>query len=176
MEKEIQIENYDRLIHKMAWKYGQKWNVDESDMYSEGLYIFVLTLNKFEKGQDCKFVTYLYHQLQGKLDKYGNRETRQTRRYPPWDDMYFREFPNEWHDLFIKNLEFYETSLLELSSDAQKVLSMILRSLENTYKRKPSLYGTIKYFRLFFEWPPLRTKKAWEEIKNWWTRFNTALV
>lgn len=172
MEKEIQVKDYDKLVHKMAWKYSNKWNIDESNMYSEGLYIFVLTLNKFEKERGHKFVTYLYHQLQGKLDKYGRRETHQVHRYIPWDDVYFKEFPNGWYNSFVKNLEFYETILTELSEDAQNVLSMILRSLENTYKRKPSLYGTTKYFRLFRNWNPLRTKKAWEEIKSWWMELN----
>lgn len=174
MKDEIRVENYDRLIHKLAWKYGQKWNIDETEMHAEGLYIFVLTLNKFEKERGFRFSTYLYNRLQGKLDKYGKRKMEHHLIYFPcnYEKYPFSEIPNDWYKLFIRRLEFYETIQTELSEDARDVLGMILLSLENTYNRKPSLHGTVKYFQLFSGWVPARTKKAWEEVKNWWRECN----
>lgn len=182
MEEQISVENYNLLIHKLAWKYARRWNVDETEMYAEGLYIFVLTLNKFEKKRGYRFSTYLYNRLQGKLDKYGKRERERIRQYfsyshpHPLDKLPLDRFPandwDNWYDLFIRRLEFYETISTELSEDAREVLRMILLSLENTYNRKPSLHGTVKYFQLFSGWVPTRTKKAWEEVKNWWRECN----
>lgn len=167
MKEKILVKDYNRLIHKMTWRYSNKWNVEESEMYAEGLYIFVLTLNRFEE-RKSQFITYLHHRLEGKLDKYGSRESEQTHRCLPCD----RELPSGWHDLFVRGLEFYESASTELSEDAKEVLGVILRSLEDTYPCKPCLHGMIEHFQSSLEWPSARTKRAWNRVKDWWKEFN----
>ncbi len=179
MENGITVDKYERLIHKMAWKHSQKWGIDEPEMYAEGLYIFVLTLTKFQEGKGLRFSTYLTHRLQGRLDKYGAKEKRHTFHEEPYDiedpEDPIYQVPNEWHERFIRNMEYWETISTDLSDDALNVLGLILQSLENTtYNRRPSLHGATRYFRLFGEWPQTRTKKAWNEVKNWWTDLNCA--
>lgn len=174
MTEQILVKHYDRLIHKLAWKYSQRWNIDEPEIYAEGLYIFVSALNKFEKEKGVKFITHLYNRLSYLMNRYGDRESLQIHRFIPWDeeDMYFKEIPDRLTKLFIKGLEFYESAATELSEDAKEVLGMILDSLEVPFSRKPSLYGTTRHFQLFFGWPPLRTERAWKKVGDWWKKFN----
>lgn len=195
MKQTISVDQYDKLIHKMAWKYGDKWDIEESDMYAEGLYIFVLSLALYDISKKCKFITYLYNRLRSKLDKYGKREQNYRYKQPLMsftlvDDSLLgctnidlnrdiadwhnhKELSGNWYELFIKNLEYCETITTELSRDARNVLELILQSLENvTYNRRPSLSGAVKHFQLFNDWAPARTSKAWMEVKKWWLDFN----
>jgi len=165
------LSEYDKLIRNMAWKYAEKWNMDKAEMYAEGLYVFVLTLLKYQKERGVRFSTYLYSCLAGRLNKYGLKEYRKTHKAILSEDV--TEFIWNHSGLFIKHLEYYNSISMNLTDDARNVLGLILQSLENvTFNRKPSLHGAVKHFQLFCEWEPARTKRAWEEVKNWWLDFN----
>jgi len=163
--KDLYFKQYRKMIEKSAWIASRFFNHDVYDLRSQAYLIFCEALETYDPSK-AQFGTYLYNRLRT-INDYCL--LRQNKKYPSIDSKDFKETPINTYNKFECAIEYIE-SKVNLSNDAQAVLSYITNreweDVEDETKRLPR-YSEIK--RVYNNWNPSRTKKAWMEIKDWWT-------
>lgn len=164
---------YQNLIRSVAWKYAKAWDMDVTEVESEGYLIFMEILDTFDESRNIQFSTYLYHSLR-KLQDFCAKYTKGWREtLPLWDESavtsdYAENRPDLSFDCFCRMLDRTEAATY-LSEDAKEILTYLLsedwRIPGNN--RKPSWNSVMKEYRKR-GWFPARTRKAWKELENWW--------
>ena len=168
-DKNVQ-ENYFRdyraMIENAAWNASRIFKMDIEDIRSQSYLIFCEAVASFDPNK-ASFSTHLYTRLRTINDYCVSQQRRNNT--PEFPTMEAGIWWDHWY-AFTDALERLE-SRLELSADAQEILAFILgREWENPNaesKRLPR-FSMVKSIYRKRNWMPLRTKRAWDEIKTWW--------
>lgn len=170
--KKTQFEKYVDLIRKRAHEYSEKYNIDYSEMESQGFLIYCECLEKFNPDK-AKFTTYLYIQLNRLRDFariYNRQQGYLIQDYfqPQIED---EENANLEYEIVSINYnlpelnEFLSEAKQELSEDAFKLIIWIVkREWEEKNKRTPTISMAVKYFSRSRQ----KIEEIWEECRNFW--------
>jgi len=159
-----QFEQVKPLINGIAYRYAKKYRLDKDEVKSQAYEEFCKVIDQYDpnKGELTTFV----HSKLLILTHYCKREKENP--FFASGEMLIEDTNQKYFDDEMEKLE----TGLELSEDAQEVLSFIIgREWETPGISKclPRLSYTIKWMQYNFDWKFDRTKRAWEEIKVWWT-------
>jgi hypothetical protein len=191
LEVEELLDKYHDMIRGAAWKAAHAWGWDFQDLLSQGYLIFMRTVYKYDETRGASLGTLLFHELRTLNDYCAKEINRRGRALPLMEEVlddgakkYERDYFSRikirlnWDECtemespqfvtFCSVLERVESST-NLSQDAKEILNYILfGDWDVTGKvTKPSLNHTKTVFRVN-GWMPLRTKKAWDELQNWY--------
>ena len=171
--KKTQFEKYVDLIRKRAHEYSEKYNIDYSEMESQGFLIYCNCLEKYDP-EKAKFTTYLYIQL-NRLNDFARTYNRQ--RGDLIQDYYKNqiqdqeESSNIEEEIVSKNynlpkvLDFLKEAKQELSEDAFKLIVWIIkREWEEKNRRIPTISMATKHFNRSRQ----KIEEIWEECRNFW--------
>lgn len=169
--KKTQFEKYVDLIRKRAHEYSEKYNIDYSEMESQGFLIYCECLEKYDP-EKAKFTTYLYVQL-NRLNDFAKTYKRQKGLYL---QDYFNPDSNQdiedYEERMIsrnydspKILDFLKEAKQELSEDAFKLIVWIIkREWEEKNRRTPTISMATKHFNRSRQ----KIEEIWEECRNFW--------
>jgi len=73
------FKRFVNMIRSRAWKYAKAYGMDYDDVEAEGFTIYCICLEKFN-GKLASFSTYLFNNLNGRLNDYCERYVNQTYR------------------------------------------------------------------------------------------------
>lgn len=171
--KKTQFEKYVNLIRKRAHEYSEKYNIDYSEMESQGFLIYCECLEKYDADK-AKFCTYLYIQL-NRLNDYAKTYNRQR------GDLIQDYFKNQIQDqeensdaeqeIISRNydspqvFDFLKEAEKELSEDAFRLLVWIIkREWEEKNRRTPTISMATKHFNRTRQ----KIEEIWEECRLFW--------
>lgn len=165
------FEKYANLIRKRAHEYSDIYNVDYSELESQGFLIYCECLQDFDISKSS-FCTHLYIQLNrladfakiykrqsGVLiqDYYNNSENDQA-------DLE-EKIPSIEYDLLSRN-DFLKEARKELSTEAYELLIWILkREWEKKGRKIPNISMASKYFNKGRK----VMKVIWNECETFWS-------
>ena len=120
----ISLEEYKKMIYKFAYSYSCRYHLDRSEVLSQGYLIFVEAMNSYDESR-AKFSTYLWENLNNRLNKYCEMECKNWTDTMVLDSDYpfvsgiedFREIDSE---LVMEN------SKKMLSFEAKQILEYII--------------------------------------------------
>lgn len=171
--KKTQFEKYVDLIRKRAHEYSEKYNIDYSEMESQGFLIYCECLEKYDP-EKAKFTTYLYIQL-NRLNDFARTYNRQ--RGDLIQDYYKNQIQdqeensNAEEEIISRNydlpkvLDFLKEAEQELSEDAFKLIVWIIkREWEEKNRRTPTISMATKHFNRSRQ----KIEEIWEECRNFW--------
>lgn len=172
------FEKYVNLIRQRAHEYADKFDVDYSEMESQGFLIYCECLEKFDVNKSS-FSTYLYIQL-GRLGDFAKTYKRQQGFLI--QDYYANtldyEIDNDYELLIEQQKE--NPSLRLLLEDAKNILSdnafvllkwILGRTWERKYRTKPTLAMATSRFNV----PKQVISRAWNECKDYWNKIGVEL-
>ena len=171
--KKTQFEKYVDLIRKRAHEYSEKYNIDYSEMESQGFLIYCNCLEKYDPDK-AKFTTYLYIQL-NRLNDFARTYNRQRgdliQDYYKNQTQDQEENSNAEEEIISRNydspkiLDFLKEAEQELSEDAFKLIVWIIkREWEDKNKRTPTISMAVKHFNRSRQ----KIEEIWEECRNFW--------
>jgi RNA polymerase sigma factor (sigma-70 family) len=80
--EKIILEKYERLVHKLAWKYAfMVPSYTHEDFVQEGNIGLVNAIRSFNDDRGAKFMTWAYYHIRGALTSCGKSDKRQP-KYP----------------------------------------------------------------------------------------------
>ena len=181
------FESCKNMIYKLAlstWKKKrfERPDVQFDDVYAEGQLIYAQCLQSYSGSKSCKFTTYLYQNLLGRLEDYYRCTMKKIRHYEDYasnnkhdgvDDNSY-ECTIESCDYNLDDNELLVTAKEELSYEGYQVLKYII-SLEwqNAHaKVKPN---TVSISRKFGYTPEI-VDSIMGEIKLFWNRIGYAVA
>jgi hypothetical protein len=167
--KKTQFEKYVDLIRKRAHEYSEKYNIDYSEMESQGFLIYCECLEKYDPDK-AKFTTYLYIQL--------NRLNDFAKTYKRQKGLYLQDYFNPEHEvedyeerMISKDynspqiIDFLTEAKKELSEEAFKLIVWIVkREWEGKNRRIPTISMAMKYFNKTRQ----KIQELWNECGNFW--------
>lgn len=168
MKKTTEFDKFVDLIRKRAWEYSKKYNIEYSEMESQGYLIYCECLEKFDNTKSS-FSTYLFIQL-NRLGDFAKTYARQK------GELIEDYFSVEDEEINIEDsIESRESSLnlseliieasKNLSSDCIEILKWIVeRSWERKNKRTPTISMAVSYFNKSRDY----IEKCWNEISLFW--------
>lgn len=169
--KKTQFEKYVDLIRKRAHEYSEKYNIDYSEMESQGFLIYCECLEKYDP-EKAKFTTYLYIQL-NRLNDFAKTYKRQEGFY--LQDYFNPDYSQDIEDYeermisrnydLPKIMDFLKEAKQELSEDAFKLIVWIIkREWEEKNRRTPTISMATKHFNRSRQ----KIEEIWEECRNFW--------
>lgn len=76
------LKKYERLVHKLAWKYSfSAPSFTHDDMIQEGSIGLLSAIRSFDPDRGAKFMTWAYYHIRGALTSCGRSDQRQP-KYP----------------------------------------------------------------------------------------------
>jgi uncharacterized protein YlbG (UPF0298 family) len=151
------------LIHKFVWKVAQTYGLDYEELCSDGYYIFVDTLLRYDEKMGA-FTTFLWHRLRGLADVYyrSNKDLLRI-RYCDSDELDGLESPVMF-DAFVQRLELQDSIRSDLSKDARIILSYVFANQDKKHTK-----NTIrKHLREKLHWSVKQVEISIQEIQTWW--------
>lgn len=157
MEK-IKFENYQMMINKRAWEVAKNTGLEFEDLQAYGTLIYLYCLERYDPSKG-KFSGILWLAL-GRLYEYAEQFKGRTEAMS--EPL---EYSIEARLESVKPSELLELAKEELERDAYDLLEWIIgRSWERVGRRKPTLGLVGKRFG----WGEHKTKRIWNECKEFW--------
>lgn len=178
------FESCKNMIYKLALNQYKKNrlrrpDVQFDDVYAEAQLIYANCLKSYTCSKGCKFTTYLYQNLLGRLPDFYRCTMKQIIHYEDFqdkncDDASSFEGNIETCDYNLDNSDLLETAKEELSYEGFQVFKYIIsREWENAHaKVKPAT----KSIASKFGYPEFVIESIMGEIKQFWNRIGYAVA
>jgi len=169
-----QFEKYVNLIRDVAWKTAKKYNLDYDDMESQGYFIYVMALESYDVTKSS-FSTYLYIQLQGRLNDYALK----TRKINEKEDGVVYELDEDEYKLDplllsceSKNYDlqnkFIRLAKKKLDADSYKVFEFLIGfEWMKDRRKKPTITDVMRKFKVNRNYASV----LWNNCRNFWKNF-----
>ena len=155
-------------IRKAAWGVARTFRFDPQETISDGYFLFLTALEKYDPSYGVTFSTFLHQHLRGIADLHF-RENKDIIHFD-YTDMELPTTPALSFTTFQKELEFHECVETELSEDAREVLAYILANPEKRHTQN----SILNHFHGLKAWKVKQAEEAFGEIQTWWACFNAA--
>lgn len=162
---------YSNMIRKVAWKITKAKGLEFADLEAQGYLIYCVALEKFDPSK-AGFSTYLFIQLEGRLNDYADSLMRVANRengvLESWDDDV-----GPTVDAFLESVESVDyqlendfISFAEKRLDAESfgVLEFLISFEWLSYRRKPTVTDVMRKFGYKRDY----AKKLWNNCRNFW--------
>ena len=172
----IQIDAFDQtyrdvenLINKIVWKFQHKYGGTFDEWKGEANFIFAKAFNRYVEGSGT-FITYLYICLQGQLNNFRARNTKQNQTIST------EVLSNDEGAFDLQDVHNPSSSFIDLvdeikSEDARTVLNLVLDMPEELKNTKMAGGSSPKHMKLFLKtylqkigWTARRATESFQEI------------